>query len=208
MAAAANVLRRTAEAFAHSGAHLWRNSVPAAAPATQLAPAWVFLGPPGVGKGTYSSRVAEALGIPHISAGDLVRDEIKSGSRHGQQVVAAYHRVQSCCVRCARQAFHRTALSSLEMLRFVFTMQAATPLHMFADACWAECIWKLADLRFNSLPPPPFRHRRPHLLLPVGYPVLPTGGARAVFGCCVTIGAPTLFTRCPEQRCKQSFREF
>ncbi len=89
MAAAANVLRRTAEAFAHSGAHLWRNSVPAAAPATQLAPAWVFLGPPGVGKGTYSSRVAEALGIPHISAGDLVRDEIKSGSRHGQQVVAA-----------------------------------------------------------------------------------------------------------------------
>ena len=84
---AANALRRTVDAFAHlPGAQLWRNTVPAAAPAAQLAPAWVFLGPPGVGKGTYSSRVAEALGIPHISAGDLVRDEIKSGSRHGQQV--------------------------------------------------------------------------------------------------------------------------
>ena len=87
---AANALRRTVDAFAHhSGAQLWRNTLPAAAPATQLAPAWVFLGPPGVGKGTYSSRVAEALGIPHISAGDLVRDEIKSGSRHGQQVRAS-----------------------------------------------------------------------------------------------------------------------
>ena len=104
MAAAANVLRRTAEAFAHSGAQLWRNSVPAAAPAAQLAPAWVFLGPPGVGKGTYSSRVAEALGIPHISAGDLVRDEIKSGSSYGQQVVAAppHAAIQSSCPRGIR----------------------------------------------------------------------------------------------------------
>ncbi len=85
---AANALRRTVDAFAHHS-QLWRNTLPAAAPATQLAPAWVFLGPPGVGKGTYSSRVAEALGIPHISAGDLVRDEIKSGSRYGQQVCSA-----------------------------------------------------------------------------------------------------------------------
>jgi hypothetical protein len=47
---------------------------------------WVFLGPPGVGKGTYSSRVAEALGVAHIAAGDLVRAEIKSGSGLGNQV--------------------------------------------------------------------------------------------------------------------------
>jgi hypothetical protein len=47
---------------------------------------WVFLGPPGVGKGTYASRVAAALDVPHIAAGDLVRAEIKSGSTLGQQV--------------------------------------------------------------------------------------------------------------------------
>eukprot|EP00878_Enallax_costatus_P016370 GHUV01017170.1.p1 GENE.GHUV01017170.1~~GHUV01017170.1.p1 ORF type:complete len:240 (+),score=39.81 GHUV01017170.1:92-811(+) len=47
---------------------------------------WVFLGPPGVGKGTYASRIAAALNVPHIAAGDLVRAEIKSGSTLGQQM--------------------------------------------------------------------------------------------------------------------------
>jgi len=47
---------------------------------------WVFLGPPGVGKGTYASRVAKAMNVPHIAAGDLVRAEIKSGTALGQQV--------------------------------------------------------------------------------------------------------------------------
>lgn len=49
-------------------------------------PSWIMLGPPGVGKGTYSSRVAKLLGISHISAGDLVRDEIKNQTECGQQV--------------------------------------------------------------------------------------------------------------------------
>ena len=49
-------------------------------------PCWVFLGPPGVGKGTYSSRIAEALGVPHIAAGDLVRSEIGLRTDVGLQV--------------------------------------------------------------------------------------------------------------------------
>jgi hypothetical protein len=47
---------------------------------------WVFLGPPGVGKGTYASRIAKRLNIAHIATGDLIRDEIKAGSTVGQQV--------------------------------------------------------------------------------------------------------------------------
>ncbi|XP_021910317.1 probable adenylate kinase 6, chloroplastic [Carica papaya] len=39
---------------------------------------WVFLGCPGVGKGTYASRLSNFLGVPHIATGDLVRDEISS----------------------------------------------------------------------------------------------------------------------------------
>ncbi|PSS32620.1 adenylate kinase [Actinidia chinensis var. chinensis] len=39
---------------------------------------WVFLGCPGVGKGTYASRFSKLLGVPHISTGDLVREEISS----------------------------------------------------------------------------------------------------------------------------------
>ncbi len=46
----------------------------------------VILGPPGSGKGTYSSRLSARLGIPHISTGDIFREEIKSGSELGQSI--------------------------------------------------------------------------------------------------------------------------
>ena len=58
----------------------------AAASSSTRSPAWVFLGPPGVGKGTYSSRVADCLGVPHIAAGDLVRAEIKRQTPYGIKV--------------------------------------------------------------------------------------------------------------------------
>jgi adenylate kinase len=37
----------------------------------------VFLGPPGVGKGTQAAKLAAALKVPHISTGDLFRDHMK-----------------------------------------------------------------------------------------------------------------------------------
>ena len=46
----------------------------------------VFLGAPGVGKGTYASRVTRQLGFRHIVAGDLIRAEIAAGSAIGDQV--------------------------------------------------------------------------------------------------------------------------
>ncbi|KAL2526383.1 Adenylate kinase 1 [Abeliophyllum distichum] len=39
---------------------------------------WVFLGCPGVGKGTYAARLSNLLGVPHIATGDLVRQELSS----------------------------------------------------------------------------------------------------------------------------------
>lgn len=38
----------------------------------------MFLGAPGVGKGTFAGKLAPALGIPSISSGDIIRAEIKS----------------------------------------------------------------------------------------------------------------------------------
>lgn len=46
----------------------------------------VIFGPPGSGKGTYASRLAPRLGIPHVSTGDILRDEVKSGSDLGRNI--------------------------------------------------------------------------------------------------------------------------
>ncbi|MEF9520025.1 adenylate kinase [Chlamydia crocodili] len=39
---------------------------------------YIIMGPPGSGKGTQSQRLANHLGLPHISSGDLFRSAIKS----------------------------------------------------------------------------------------------------------------------------------
>ncbi|RLE96290.1 MAG: adenylate kinase [Thermoprotei archaeon] len=46
----------------------------------------VFMGPPGVGKGTYATAISKRYGIPHISTGDMLREEIKRGSELGARV--------------------------------------------------------------------------------------------------------------------------
>jgi adenylate kinase len=43
----------------------------------------VLLGPPGAGKGTQAAKLADKLGIPHISTGDLFRDNIKGETELG-----------------------------------------------------------------------------------------------------------------------------
>lgn len=47
---------------------------------------WVFLGCPGVGKGTYAARLSRLLGVPHIATGDLVRHELASHGPLSSQV--------------------------------------------------------------------------------------------------------------------------
>jgi adenylate kinase len=43
----------------------------------------VLLGPPGAGKGTQGERIAERLGIPKISTGDVLRDAVREGTPLG-----------------------------------------------------------------------------------------------------------------------------
>ena len=43
----------------------------------------VIMGPPGAGKGTQAVVLAEALGIPHISTGDIFRANVSQGTPLG-----------------------------------------------------------------------------------------------------------------------------
>jgi adenylate kinase len=44
----------------------------------------ILLGPPGAGKGTQAVRIAEAFGIPHISTGDIFRENVRGGTELGR----------------------------------------------------------------------------------------------------------------------------
>jgi adenylate kinase len=43
----------------------------------------VLLGPPGAGKGTQAAKLAEKLQIPHLSTGELFRENISTGTKLG-----------------------------------------------------------------------------------------------------------------------------
>jgi adenylate kinase len=45
----------------------------------------VLVGPPGAGKGTQAARLSERLGAPHISTGDLFRDNMKNETDLGKE---------------------------------------------------------------------------------------------------------------------------
>ena len=48
----------------------------------------IFIAPPAAGKGTQSKLVSEEYNIPHISTGDLLREEISKGSELGKSIKA------------------------------------------------------------------------------------------------------------------------
>lgn len=97
----------------------------------------VFLGPPGVGKGTQAKRLVAELGIPHISTGDMLRDEMQRKTELGSKA-ASYinegklvpndviiemvcHRIsQSDCAKgCLLDGFPRTVEQAEAMDKFL-----------------------------------------------------------------------------------------
>jgi adenylate kinase len=48
----------------------------------------LIVGPQGSGKGTQAARIAQALGVPTVSTGDVFRANIQAGTALGEQVKA------------------------------------------------------------------------------------------------------------------------
>lgn len=46
----------------------------------------IVIGGPGSGKGTQCDEIVEKYGLTHLSSGDLLRAEVKSGSSRGSQL--------------------------------------------------------------------------------------------------------------------------
>lgn len=48
----------------------------------------IFLGPPGSGKGTHAEKCSQRMSIPRLSTGDMLREQVKSGSKLGLEAKA------------------------------------------------------------------------------------------------------------------------
>jgi adenylate kinase len=57
----------------------------------------VLLGPPGAGKGTQAKRIMERYGVPQISTGDLLRDNVALGTELGIAAKAVMARGELVC---------------------------------------------------------------------------------------------------------------
>ena len=52
----------------------------------------LLLAPPGAGKGTQGARLADRLGVQHVSAGELLRAEARAGTPAGREVAGHLQR--------------------------------------------------------------------------------------------------------------------
>ena len=43
----------------------------------------ILMGAPGAGKGTHAADIVKKFDIPHISTGDILRDEVSKGTELG-----------------------------------------------------------------------------------------------------------------------------
>ncbi len=51
----------------------------------------LLIGPPGAGKGTQANHLTDRYSVPHISTGDMLREQIRRGTSLGDEAAAFIH---------------------------------------------------------------------------------------------------------------------
>lgn len=110
---------------------------------------WVFLGCPGVGKGTYASKLSNLLGVPHIATGDLVREELASSGPLASQVCFSVFNLE---IALWERVFVLNPFLEFcgELLKFEWWL-AAERMEMSNLEFIAVMIWKEIELKCCKL---------------------------------------------------------
>ena len=56
----------------------------------------ILLGAPGAGKGTQALELSKILKIPHISTGEIFRDNIRKNTELGKRQIFIFQKVNWC----------------------------------------------------------------------------------------------------------------
>ncbi|MCI0341642.1 MAG: adenylate kinase [Planctomycetales bacterium] len=125
----------------------------------------VFLGPPGVGKGTQASRAAKRLGVPAVATGDILREARQKGTPLGKEaqaymdrgalvpdevvvrIVEERLRQPDCAKGFLLDGFPRTLPQSHALDRTVTKLNVALDRALFFDAPEAALVQRLSGRR-------------------------------------------------------------
>lgn len=121
----------------------------------------VFIGLPGVGKGTQAQRVTEYLKIPHLSTGDMLRSAMEEGTKVGKlaadfinagrlvpdpvvvDVVAERLAHPDCAGGCLFDGFPRTKSQALALDEYLKGQDDKLDAAFFLNAPQEEVIQRL-----------------------------------------------------------------
>lgn len=125
----------------------------------------IFLGPPGAGKGTQAEKLSGAMGIPHISTGDIFRNALKNKTSLGLQaksfmdkgllvpddivvgIVEERLKMQDCERGFILDGFPRTLLQAKALDDVLKAMGASLDAVINVDVSDAELIERLTGRR-------------------------------------------------------------
>ncbi len=130
-----------------------------------LASRVVFLGPPGVGKGTQAGRAAKKMGVPAVATGDILREARQKGTPLGKEaqsymdrgalvpdeivvrIVEERLRQPDCTRGFLLDGFPRTAPQALALDRTLKNLKLALDRVLFFDAPEAALVKRLSGRR-------------------------------------------------------------